>query len=126
MSIGLKERIDELQRQLDLLKQEVAEPIRTVKVGDLEWQVDCPDPMSWEDAKKYALSLGEGWRLPTVQELVSLWDYDKGCCAAFPEANSWYWSSSPYGDGLAWFVSFDNGYVSSTNRGAQYGVRCVR
>jgi formylglycine-generating enzyme required for sulfatase activity len=36
----------------------------------LEWQEDAPkNPMNWDEAMKYAKSLGDGWRLPTRRKL---------------------------------------------------------
>jgi len=100
--------------------------VKTKIIGDLEWQDELVPKMSWDNAVEYAKSLGEGWRLPTVQELVSLWDYDKGCCPSFTDANGWYWSSSPFDSGDAWNVNFDNGNVRNRLRLYEYGVRCVR
>lgn len=102
----------------------------TKRIGNLEWQVDLPEPMPWGHAVEYARMMdkawGGGWRLPTVQELVGLWDYDKGCCEAFPDDAGWFWSSSPDGDSAAWGVDFDFGYVVYSHRLYQYGVRLVR
>ena len=106
--------------------------MRTVKVGKLEWQADVPDEeFTWEAAKAYAASLGDGWRLPTIKELLTLVDYDRRgpACSVFPDCPcDWFWSSSPVsGDSTAaWLVNFNYGYtnnadVSDTNR-----VRCVR
>jgi len=74
----LTERISLLEKQVTDLKGllgvgAVERPaIRTVKVGDLEWQADVPDKrFTWGEAKAYAASLGDGWRLPTMQELLS-------------------------------------------------------
>jgi hypothetical protein len=100
--------------------------ISTKIIGDLEWRDELVAKMSWDKALEYAKSLGGGWRLPTVQEIVSLWDYDKGCCPAFPDASRRYWSSSPYDSLYAWYVDFDSGHVRNDSRGYEIGVRCVR
>ena len=97
----------------------------------LEWQQDPPkDRMTWQEAIAYAESIGDGWRLPTIQELISQLDFTK-----FSPATSkpgwglhWYWSSTTYGgypDG-AWLVGFGGGYVSHDDKGNSYYVRCVR
>ena len=132
MKRNVQKRIDELQRQLDLLKKEIVEPIRTVKVGDLEWQTDVPDQrFTWQEAQEYAASLGDGWRLPTIKELLTLVDYDrqKPACSVFPDCPSeGFWSSSAFSgySSYAWVVSFDFG--NAGNGGVGYGnrVRCVR
>lgn len=101
--------------------------MKTKKIGNLEWQADVPDQkFTWEEAKAYAASLGDGWRLPTVQELVSLWDYDQGKCSAFNGYRGVLWSSSPRDDGLAWYVRFVGGGVGYNCRSLELGVRCVR
>lgn len=103
---------------------------KTKRIGNLEWQVDLPQPMAWGHAVEYAAMIdkafGGGWRLPTVQELVGLWDYDQGCCEAFPDDKNWFWSSVPYDRYLSWVVGFDAGDVVSDDRDFEYGVRCVR
>ena len=37
-------------------------------------QTDFPNQMNWEDAKKACEALGEGWRLPSKDELNSMYD----------------------------------------------------
>lgn len=122
------DKIKGLESQLTALKAEANNPqsIRTVKIGNLEWQADVAKRMTWDKAKEYAASLGDGWRLPTVQELVSLWDYDKDCCPQFPEYKDWLWSSSPYGSYSAWIVGFGSGRVDGYGRSTESGARCVR
>jgi len=76
--------IMELKRQVDVLNvltQEIidetiaaappAKPqIKTKIIGDLEWQDELVPEMSWDKAVEYAKSLGDGWRLPTVEVQV--------------------------------------------------------
>ena len=129
----LSARVAMLEKRLADMEVAQSRPsIRTVKVGNLEWQADVPDEeFTWGEAKAYAASLGDGWRLPTIKELLSLVDYDRKtpACSVFPDCPSdWFWSSSPVSGytALAWIVNFNIGYtyrsgVSSANR-----VRCVR
>ena len=100
----------------------------------LVWQRShSPERMTWEKARDYAKSLGDGWRLPTVQELVSIVDYKRLDPAIdldlFPRTPSLYfWSSSSYAGNpdAAWNVAFNNGHVvQDTKVNANY-VRCVR
>lgn len=71
----------------------------------------------WESAKKVCEELGDGWRLPTREELHLMWlnkDNIGGFAAAF------YWSSSVYSNNLAWNQAFSDGnqfsyFKSTTN-----------
>ena len=125
----------EITRLTQLLaegEKPAAPAIRIVKVGDLEWQADVPDRgFTWEQAKEYAASLGDGWRLPTTKELLTLVDYEKHnpACSVFPDCHSdWFWASSAYAGYAAyvWAVNFYCGSTSSFGVSATYRVRCVR
>ena len=129
------EILAEINRLAQLLaegKKPAAPAIRTVKVSDLEWQADVPDrQFTWEDAKAYAASLGDGWRLPTIEELLTLVDYGKRnpACSVFPDCPSeWFWSSSPVSGSTtaAWSVYFGIGNADSTGVSYTLRVRCVR
>lgn len=129
----LNETIEALEAKLAALKSQAASPAAsTVKVGDLEWQADVPDQrFTWEGAKKYAASLGDGWRLPTVKELLTLVDYDRHnpACTVLPDCPSeWFWSSSVFSGGTAsaWSVTFNTGYADNYFVGSTARVRCVR
>ncbi|MBK8639209.1 MAG: DUF1566 domain-containing protein [Chromatiaceae bacterium] len=68
------------------------------------------------DVNQAGLCGASDWRLPTVEELLSIVDYSGYSPAIdsawFPNTlSSWYWSSSPvaYLDIYAWIVYFDSG-----------------
>jgi len=107
----------------------------------LEWQADASSTdMDWQDALEYCeFGAGAGvaestdWRLPNVNELRSLLNYDKhGPATDFPgiteDNDGIFWSSSPYVyiESLAWGVSFASGIVYNSNMDFYYSVRCVR
>ena len=78
---------------------------------------------TWKDAKKVCKELGDGWRLPTREELHLMWlnrDTIGGFAAAF------YWSSSEFKLNLAWYQSFFNGYQYYNLKNYSYYVRAVR
>ncbi len=91
---------------------------------NLIWRRKHAGPMSWNAAMGYAIHEPEGWRLPTVQELLGLVDHD--CIApaidteAFPDTPpTSFWSATSYvgSSSLAWYVYFYSGssdYVEST------------
>ncbi|MHB1277927.1 MAG: Lcl domain-containing protein [Bacteroidia bacterium] len=62
-----------------------------VKVGSIEVaQFDFPEEMAWKDAKKAWTKVGEGWRLPSSNELELLYD-NKEKIGGFKDNQ--YWSS---------------------------------
>jgi len=80
--------------------------------------------MNWDDAKAACADLGDGWRLPTKDELNILY-INKHKIGGF--ANVGYWSSSeiqvhPY----AWIQNFDSGNQSKENKNEEYIVRAIR
>ena len=90
----------------------------------LEWQQNPPtNRMNWNEALDYAKSLGEGWRLPTKEELKHAYDNNLEC---FSSSN--YWSSSTYAQltNFAWNVNFKYGLVNFYNKTLNFYVRCVR
>jgi hypothetical protein len=76
-----------------------------------------------------------GWRVPTKDELLTLIDPDRKefpvvDVAAFPDMDAghpWYWSSTPNGSSIAWYVDFTDGYTSGFIDGANaMAIRLVR
>jgi hypothetical protein len=72
------------------------------------------------------------WRLPTIQELVSLVDYTRVNPAIDPifgqTAADGYWSATTYATGpdFAWYVGFNDGFVNFYYKDNFYYVRAVR
>ena len=104
---------------------------KPIKIGDLEiTQYDFPKKMNWHDAKKACETLGDGWRLPTKDELNSLYlSPDK-----IHQKGDYYWSSSiePYvrsTDYLyskPWIQNFFFGYQINIDMYYKNSVRAVR
>ena len=97
-----------------------------MKIGSLEVaEHDFPEKMYWKESKKACASLGEGWRLPTKEELTILYE-NKDSIGGF--ADTWYWSSTET-DGIysAWIQYFDDGIqFNSYIKGFKYNARAVR
>lgn len=103
----------------------------------LTWQqtVDGMD-RDWNAAVSYCQALplaGGGWRLPQVNELLTILDVSRSNPAidptAFPGAPSTgYWTASDTAGnaGAKWFIYFVYGNMSWTNVNDIYRVRCVR
>lgn len=72
------------------------------------------------------------WRLPTIQELLSIVDYSKHGPAidvgVFDCESAWYWTSTPcaWAAGAAWIVYFVDGHSLYDGRDYAYCVRAVR
>lgn len=99
----------------------------------LIWQAKgSPKRLTYAKAEEYVKKLGDGWRLPTVEELFCLADRTREAPAIdtdyFECESSWYWSSTPYaGDSdYAWIVYFGNGDSSWNGRDDGGFVRAVR
>jgi hypothetical protein len=105
---------------------------QTEVIGNLEWQVEVPEKfLTWEEAKVYAESLGNGWRLPNIHELFSLVDVTRQnpACSVFPDCPpKFFWSSSPDVDlfGYAWGAHFYSGYSDCRRTHFSNCVRLVR
>ncbi len=105
----------------------------------LVWQRDTDAKRDWNDAHTYCYQLviggRGGWRLPTIDELVTLVDYtatnDPRLPAGHPFTNvmsAYYWSSTTYAADttIAWYVDFNYGLVKASNNLNSYYVRAVR
>ena len=78
---------------------------------------------SWGDAKKVCEDLGDGWKLPTKEELHVMW-LNRASIGGF--ADAYYWSSSEYLSNYAWGQDFYNGYQNFNYKNNTYYVRPVR
>jgi hypothetical protein len=99
----------------------------------LEWSKTLLDGerVNFEKAENAVAELGEGWRLPTREELLTLVDLERHdpCIDTdkYPDTKStWYWTATPCAwnrESAHWVVDFDSGYVYGN--GLDYGA-CVR
>ncbi len=94
--------------------------------------------MTYEDARKYVEQLKaekfacyENWRLPTVEELLSLVEKtrengDLFISPKFDERQSWCWSNDKRSSSVVWIVDFSNGRVYWDLLVYKYYVRAGR
>lgn len=108
---------------------------RKADASKLEWSETLVngEHVTFADAEKAAAELGDGWRLPTRQELESIQGLSRYApcidTAEFPDTESDpYWSSSPcaWDTSARWVVSFDGGYVLAFSISCLACVRAVR
>jgi hypothetical protein len=90
----------------------------------LEWQQNSPEKlMNWDEADECVKSLGEGWRLPTIEELK---DAFNNKIEGFKSDYYWTLNVNTNGDINAIGVSFGFGDVGYYGKTDHYLVRCVR
>ncbi|MDY6990107.1 MAG: protein kinase [Thermodesulfobacteriota bacterium] len=110
----------------------------TDKATGLVWQQGGSDyPVTWHEAHDYIESLNQkgfagrtGWRLPTVNELMSLLTQvpkagDLCVAPVFHDHERWLWSADRRSFTAAWYVSADMGYISWQDFSCYYYVRAV-
>jgi len=97
--------------------------VSTIKIGNLEVMTEDLGDMMWDEAKKACKNLGDGWRLPTKDELNLLYE-NKEKIGGF--ANFYYWSSTEDGSNNAWRQDFNNGYQIPNYKNFTLYVRAVR
>ncbi len=89
---------------------------------------DYTEQLSWDDAKYVCSKFGVGWSLPTIEELIGIYEFlhrkGKGNFQ-----NTWYWSSSGDDANSAWDFHFENGkaytYYSKSSTGHVRAVRTL-
>ncbi len=106
----------------------------------LEWQVESPGEMRWQQALDYAAALllsgKSDWRLPALAELETLLDRTLARSdgrapmrvdVPFRDVRS-YWSCTTFerDTKTAWILMFDGAYLLSYPKENRYHVRCVR
>ena len=100
----------------------------------LEWHKDTKEDVNWQEAVDYCESLGDGWRLPTIEELTSatddwnLKDKDTWFSVKGFLESSYYWSSTTYArnNDYAWLVYVHSGYVNYCLKSSTSYARAVR
>jgi hypothetical protein len=108
-------------KEVEMLSPIIGNPI---KIGSLEiTRHDFDVKMTWDDAKKACAALGDGWRLPTKEELNEMYRH-KDRIGGFAAAD--YWSSSEGSSANAWHQYFASGNQYYGSEYATYYVRAVR
>ena len=97
--------------------------VSTIKIDNLEVMTEDLGRMKWDEALRVCADLGDGWRLPTKEELNLLYE-NKEKIGGFASTN--YWSSTEYDNGNAWTQNFYNGGQYYTNKNNSPYVRAVR
>lgn len=89
---------------------------KPIKIGNLLFaQNDFPSKLNWEDAKKACASLGKGWKLPSKEELNTLYITNKNRGKIGGFANEYYWSGTESDKKSGWGLS--GAWVRNLNDG---------
>jgi hypothetical protein len=101
---------------------------QSVKVPEIGLEVMTIDLAggwgNWNKAKKGCADLGGGWRLPSKDELIKIYQF-KNKIGGFE--NGSYWSSTEFDSSQAWSVNFGyNGSASHDYKPIANYVRAVR
>ena len=98
---------------------------RPTKIGNIEIaQHDFPEYKNWDDSKKACADLGNGWRLPTKDELNLMYENKDNIRTKIK--NGFYWSSTEYDSLYSWYFYFGLGYANYGHQYDTYYVRAVR
>ncbi len=108
--------------------------IVTDSTTGLIWQKNDASGKKWQEALEYCEKLiyagYSDWRLPNINELASLLNYDKYAPASdFPDiSHEYFWSSTTYMEyeNYALNLFFHNGYFDLATKNVFYNVKCVR
>jgi len=121
--------LDELYRPLKFHEaelEEVADGWLDSCTG-LVWGNVSPWPMTWDEGMA---SVANDWRMPTVEEVVSLLRPGQGlgefCHRPFDDRYLWLWTADRRSYTSAWFVDVGGGAVLAQDRSCRFHVRLVR
>ena len=104
----------------------------TIKIANIEVMTEDLGKMKWDEAKIACAKLGDGWRLPTKDELNILYE-NKDKIGGFAEYA--YWSStegensmyhSDRRNGKMWQQRLGNGIKSTSTKNKRNRVRAIR
>ena len=99
---------------------------KPIKLRNIEVaQYDFPKSMAWEDAKEACADLGEGWKLPSDDELIYLYQ-NRFTFGGFADATYWSSTENYFNHGDAWFQNFANGRRHYYRKTYMSYVRAIR
>ena len=72
-------------------------------------EFDYSEEVYWDFANQLCQDLGDGWRLPSLEELVAMYMQLHLKEKSVFETHGYYWSSTGDGSEYNWYFSFGNG-----------------
>jgi hypothetical protein len=115
--VNLKATIDFHEQLLVKLHRKLKELEMPFEIAPALLEKTC----NWYDAVKYCKLLGDGWRLPTLDELKMIYNVDN-------DLTNTYWSSTEYNKDNVSLLCMRKGYEVLTDKDSynEYRVRPVR
>lgn len=116
---------DEPQFTLKMTEEnDIEVKLKVEEKPKLEWEQNPPSNlMTWDEAIEYAKTLGDGWRLPTKEELEKAY---VGKVEEFYFRKYWSLSVAHLDNLNAWYVDFSDGVGHYYYKAGRVFVRCVR
>ena len=119
MSLVFSQNEDQEQRDPNAPKNTVKIPGREIYVNGS----DEPSRMPWDVAKSTCACKGNGWRLPTIGELQTIYGY-KDMFGNFSREYYWAYEQKMY-SGRFYNLNFKNGRISDEEVNEDNKVRCI-
>ena len=101
-------------------------------------QFDFTQPMNYDEATEACSKLGDGWRLPTRDELEKIYEnkskldgfvspiYISDSSEYFTDNSFYYWSNSSYDSDYVWCIGFEHKFIAVTLKTSYLYVRAVK
>ena len=83
-------------------------------------QFDFTQPMNYDEATEACSKLGDGWRLPTRDELEKIYENK------ITDNSFYYWSNSSYDSDYVWCIGFEHKFIAVTLKTSYLYVRAVK
>lgn len=87
-------------------------------------EADLSEKLDWEKAKIQIKKLGDGWRIPTIDELEAIY-LDRWEITGL-DTHHWYWSSSGNGSSTSFCIDFKDGKRKAYYKEGKGLIRPVR
>lgn len=130
----------ELIRRIETLIEDYDSPVVEDPKTGLTWEKDFGQRLTWDEAPKRPKMLNSkkvggfsDWRIPTLEELKNVMNYNVGLSKLIPfDTSELDWSSTEYeepgykGEDAAWAVSIYMRQVLVFPKRVKRSVRCVR
>ena len=117
---------DNMKLNMHPIKKSSEAETATIKISqDLEVMTYDLGKMGWDQAIIACAKLGDGWRLPTKDELNILYK-NKNKIGGFSRKRVSYWSSTVYDYDSPWVQGFRNGHGGADGKDFEANVRAVR